>query len=335
MGLAVRVRLKDAERVRKELQAEGVIDFSRKPRKERDSFLIPVMREPEGYGTVDAELEQVETSTDLRTELSEKLSAEELSRLKTAYDLVGDIAIMEVDEELRSKEKLIGETLLSLYPSVKVVVRKAGKHEGELRLQEYVHLAGEDRFETTVTENGVRMRLDIRKTYYSVRSSTERKRVASLVRPGERVLVMFSGIGPFTLVIAKHTEASEVIGVELNEDAHRYAEQNIVKNHVEKKTKALQGDVRVIVPELGQFDRIAMPLPHTAEDFLDVAVPATKENGMIHLYHFATAEEVEAFAKTITERLRQLGRAGKVEHIQRCGNLAPGVHRWSLDIRVD
>lgn len=334
MDLAVRVPLDSAETVRRDLIEKGVVDFSRKPAKEQDHFLIPVIRRVTGYDIVERSLPTKKEQLDLKTALKDELTQEELSKLKTSYDLLGEIAIMEIDEELRHKEDVIARTLLGLFSNIKTVVRKEGPHKGELRLQDYKHLAGEETFETTVIENGVRLELDIRKTYYSVRSATERKRVAGLVKDGERVLVMFSGIAPFVLVIAKHSAASEVIGVELNEQAHEYAERNIKKNHLDN-ARVKQGDVRAVVPELKEFDRVIMPLPHTAEDFLDVAVPATKEMGMIHLYHFSTQEEVEELAKTIPSRLESLGRSGRVEHIERCGNLAPGIHRWTLDIRVD
>ena len=39
--------------------------------------------------------------------------------------------------------------------------------------------------------------------YFSARLSTERKRVADLVKAGENVLVMFSGVEPYVAVIAK------------------------------------------------------------------------------------------------------------------------------------
>lgn len=334
MNLAVRAPLKDAQRIRTELEARGVIDTSRKPRKEDDTLLIAVTEHIKGYEVVEADLENKPAPTpSLRQALKEVLAPEELERLKTAYDLVGDIAILEIDQELRHKETLIAQTLLELQPAIQTVVRKDGAHAGELRLQDYKHLAGEPRFETTVVENGVRLTLDIRKTYYSVRSATERKRVASLVQPGERVLCMFSGIAPFPLVISALSQAQEIIGVELNEDAHRYAEHNVKQNTAEN-VRVLCGDVREVVPTLGTFDRITMPLPHTAQDFLDVAVPACAPQGMIHLYHFSTEEEVQEFAKKLPGRIAELGRSAKVVDVVRCGNLAPGVHRWSIDIRV-
>jgi tRNA (guanine37-N1)-methyltransferase len=335
MGLAAKVPLKDAEKTRRTLLQQGLVDLSRKPLVVDGHVLIPITTDVENFETVDSALPERKRREDLKTRLSGTLAPEELDMLKTALDIVGDIAVMEIDEELRSREKDIAEALLEVLPAVKTVVRKHGAHQGELRLQDYKHLAGEKRFNTTVVESGVRLTLDIRKTYYSVRSSTERRRIASLVSAGERVLVMFSGIAPFPCVIAKLAEPSEVVGVELNSEAHKYAKINVEQNKLQEKIKLVQGDVREAVPLLGSFDRIAMPLPHTAEDFLDVAVPAASKGAMLHLYHFSSEEDVGELAQQIPTKLLALGRKGAVSNLQRCGNLAPGINRWSLDIKLE
>lgn len=334
MKLAVRAPLKQAQAIREVLDSKGVVDYTRMPKKTEGCLLIPVTKKVSGYDIVSASLKKrPEPTPDLKTALEEELTEQELSDLKTAYDLVGDIAILEIDQELRHKESLIGKTLLELQPAIKVVVRKDGAHQGELRLQDYKHLAGEKRFETVVVENGVRLSLDIRKTYYSVRSATERKRVAELVENGERVLCMFSGIAPFPLVIAQLANPQEVIGVELNENAHEYARKNVALNKAEN-VKVMRGDVREVVSTLGTFDRVTMPLPHTAQDFLDIAVPVCNSGATIHLYHFSSEEEVHEFAKTLPSRINALGRESSVLDIVKCGNLGPGVHRWSIDISI-
>lgn len=334
MDLAVRAPLKEAQTIREALDAQQAIDYTRIPKKEGGHLYIPVIRAVDEYDVVEIALKaRPEPAPSLREALEKELSEEEFENLKTAYDLVGDIAILEIDEELRHKESVIAQTLLETQPAVNVVVRKDGAHQGELRLQDYKHLAGEERFETTVIENGVRLSLDIRKTYYSVRSATERKRVAELVHEDERVLAMFSGIAPFPLVIAKLAHPKEIIGVELNRKAHGFAEKNVLQNKV-ANVQVIQGDVREVVSTLGTFDRITMPLPHTAQDFLDVAVPACNPGATIHLYHFSSEEEVQAFAKTLPGRIAELGRQASILDIVKCGNLGPGIHRWSIDIQV-
>jgi tRNA (guanine37-N1)-methyltransferase len=139
---------------------------------------------------------------------------------------------------------------------------------------------------------------------------------------------MFSGTGPFTIGLAKNTQASEVIGVELNKDASKYAQMNVQRNKA-FHAQEICGDVRTIVPELGKFDRIIMPLPHTAYEFLDVARSAAKSNAIIHLYCFETEEQIESFAQSLIQEGEQ------VLNIQKAGTYNPAVYRWCIDINTN
>ncbi len=216
----------------------------------------------------------------LREALQGKLSEEELSLVKTSYDLVGDIAILEIDRALRKREKLIARTLLQLHPHVKTVVRKAGSHKGALRLQKMKHLAGKKTTETVHRENGIELLLDIEKVYFSSRSATERLRIAQQVQPGEEVLVMFSGCAPYPLVIAKNSRARMVYGIELNKIGHQYGVENAFRNRL-ANVRLVQGNVRRVLPAFykhtialknitdnGQLKKILAKRPKAVELFL-------------------------------------------------------------------
>src|SRR3989338_5632236 len=114
--------------------------------------------------------------------------------------------------------------------SVKVVAMKAGAHTGRYRSQKLTIIAGEKRKITTHKESGVALMLNVEKCYYSPRLGSERLRIAGLIHPNERVLVAGSGIGVYPLVFAKHSQAKEIVGVEINPVAHKFAEENIVLN---------------------------------------------------------------------------------------------------------
>ena len=115
----------------------------------------------------------------LREALKGKLTEKEQEKLITGYDIVGDIAILEIPHGLGKKEGAIAEAVMKINPSVKVVVKKVGIHSGKYRLQDYKVIAGEKRTETIHTENGVRVKLDIAKAYCSNRPVTKRLRIAS------------------------------------------------------------------------------------------------------------------------------------------------------------
>ncbi len=340
MVLCARALLRDAERVKRRLQTEGRFHEEYLAEKEGGSIWFPVT---ERFATTlpiafeERTLRATKRHGTLKAVLAGTLTEEERGRLTASYDVVGSIAIIEVDDTLREKERLIAAAILSSQKGVRTVLKRLGGHEGELRLQRYALLAGEDTRTTVLRENRTLLTIDVEKVYYSVRSATERKRIASLVKPGERVLVMFSGAAPYPCVIAKSTEASEVVGIELNEEGHELGLENIRLNKL-TNVVLIQGDVRDVAPLLAEkkifFERIVMPLPHTGHDFLDEAFLLAKKGTVIHLYDFEkeggfdqAAEKAEAGAARNRRRIRVLG-------ITPSGQHSPRLFRVCVDFRV-
>ncbi len=186
---------------------------------------------------------------DLKEALKSKLTKKEFGLLKTSFDVVGSVAILEIPEGLEKREKLIARELLNLHKNIKTVCKKVGERKGTYRLRKYKKILG-DSFETVHVESGCGFKLDIKKAYFSVRESTERLRIVEQTKPGDKVLVLFSGVGPFGIILAKKTGCS-VDMVEINPNACEYAEENIRLNKVWDKVKNYCGDAREILPSLG------------------------------------------------------------------------------------
>lgn len=256
--------------------------------------------------------------------------------VRIAFDTVGSIAILEVHDKLVKNEKVIAASILARNPAIKTVLKKVGAHKGVFRAQKMKFLAGERTKEATHKENGVLLSLDVEKCYFSPRLSTERMRVARLVRLGERVLVMFSGVAPYPLVIAKHSPAELIVGIEKNPVAHKYALRNIVANKIPAgKVVLYNADVRKKVPRLNQkFDRIVMPLPKTGETFLDVAFKVLKKKGFIHLYLFSDESKLREIGDAILDICRKLGKKCKIVGVSKAGQNAPRQYRVRVDIQL-
>lgn len=227
---------------------------------------------------------------DLKECLKGKLTEKELKLVKTSFDIVGSTAILEVPEELAGKEKLIAEAVFKIQKNVKTVCKKSGDRSGIYRLRKYRKILGND-FETIHKESGCQFKLDIRKTYFSVRESTERLRISSQINKKENILALFSGVGPFGIIIAKNHPDCKVDMVEINPAACKYAEENIRINKVSDRAVNYCGDIRKIHKQLGKYDRIIMPLPETACKFLDISIEHCRKNGIIYLYGIAGEQE--------------------------------------------
>jgi tRNA (guanine37-N1)-methyltransferase len=111
--------------------------------------------------------------------------------------------------------------------------------------------------ETIHKENGIRLKIDINKAYFSPRLQTERQRVIEQVKPGETVIDMFCGVGPYSIAIAK--KAREVYAIDHNPAAIKLLKENIKLNKV-TNVKALKGDALELIKTLPKADRIIMNL---------------------------------------------------------------------------
>ena len=269
--------------------------------------------------------------TDLKEALEGKLTKKQVSLVPKSFDVVGDILIFsEFPEELKSKEKIIGQTILELMKPVKVVCKKTKFHSGIFRTKKVRILAGARRKTTTHKENNVRVKLNVETCYFSPRLSNERLRISNLVKKGESVLVLFSGISIYPLVISKNTSAKEVYGVEINPSAHEFAEGNVKLNKIDN-IRLFRGDVKDAVPQLKKkFDRILMPLPKSAEDFLDIALKVSKKGTIIHFYDFLFEKDFDQAVEKIKKHCKKC----KILDIVKCGQFSPRKFRICVDFKV-
>ena len=145
----------------------------------------------------------------------------------------------------------------------------------------------------------------MQKTYFSPRLATERKRVANLVKPGEIVVDMFTGVAPFSIMIAKYADPKIIYAIDKNSEAIKYAKENIKKNNVLDKVEIIHADAKKVHKILKEkADRIIMNLPFSAHMFLKNTLTITKKISIIHYYDILKEEEIQ-------ERINELKRIGK------------------------
>jgi len=275
-------------------------------------------------------------SVDLKTCLRGILPQEELDQLVRSYDVIGDMAVVIIPDALVHRERQIGEAILANTRRIKVVARRDGIYSGEFRTIPLKVIAGENRKETVHREYGVSLAVNPETVYFSVRSGTERKRIADQVEPGEEVLVLFSGIAPYPLVIAANSKARQVLGIEKNPEAHRYGLINLARNKKIRNVQLYCGDVAEVLPQLARsFDRIVMPLPKSGADFLPLALPVLRPGGMLHFYDMQKEPDFAASVETVRGAVLAQGRALRSAAVVRCGHCAPRTFRICVDCLID
>lgn len=271
-----------------------------------------------------------------RDVLKKILTSKELEKAITSYDVLGDIAIIKIPDELIHKEQKIAKSLMESNDKIKTVVKTGSIHKGRFRTQKVKFLAGKKTFTTYVKESGCVFKIRVSDSFFSSRLSFERTRVSGLVKPKDDVCVFFSGVAPFSLVIAKNKPVGKVVSVELNPKAHKFALENIKINKLENKVIAILDDVKEYAKKTkDKFDLVVMPLPKDADLFFDSALKVIKKNGIITLYKFVPKDDpYSEIEKSIKEIAKKEGKKIKIIFKRHVRDFSPAVIQIVLDIQV-
>lgn len=325
--LCLRVPKASGEKARQLLRQLSLLDMLRKITSDKGFIRLPLTKEPSsgeweqlrkvapGAKSVMIEAKNLSEKAvrphsvldALRDQVDQKL----LPQIKHSFDIIGDVAVIEVAQELGSLKEVIAKAIVEVHKGVKTVLCKSGAVGGEFRVRSYDHVLGERKTETIHKEHGCRYLLDVTKAYFSPRLATEHLRVASQVVAGEVVVDMFAGIGPFSVLIAKRRGA-EVHSIDVNPEAIRYLRRNCELNGVESLVHPILGDAREVVSRdlKGAADRVIMNLPSESSEFIDVACLALKAGGgVVHFYQFqAEPNPVESAVEALRVGVESSGR---------------------------
>jgi len=277
----------------------------------------------------------------LREILSEALPKEELAHIYNSYDIMGDIAIIRVTEASKKYWPIVAATVMGIHKNVKTVLVQTGPIHGNFRLRRLEYVSGEYKTATVHKESGCLFSVDVEKCYFSPRLLHERMRIANNVRSGEVIVNMFAGVGCFSIVIAKHSNAEKVYSVDVNPTAIRFMQDNVRLNRVYGKVIPMLGDAKEVVKErlCNVADRVIMPLPEKAFEYLPYALLSLKKaGGWIHYYDFEHAKKNENPVKKIeaklAEKLESLGVDMEIPLSRVVRTTGPNWYQIVLDVKV-
>ncbi|WP_048154526.1 class I SAM-dependent methyltransferase family protein [Methanosarcina sp. Kolksee] len=337
----IRTAPEKGEELRKKAIQGGFLDTSRKIRKvrtEEGNFLeIPVTES--AYDSVDSFLvleqenpEFLEKPNSLKDSLKGFLSETELASVPSGWQVLGDIIIVFIPEILEDKKTRIAESLLSMYPKCRTVVRDFGI-EGQFRQPKRELLLGSET-ETIHKEHGCFFKQDVTKVMYSKGNLEERKRMSQLGE-GEVIVDMFAGIGYFSIPMAVHSRPKKIVGIEINPESFAYLKENIRLNKVEDIFIPICGDCSKFAPE-GTADRVLMGYVGTTHHYLEPAIKALKKSGGILHYHETVPESLARTRpqERIEKAACALGKKVEILETHRIKKYSPGVLHVVVDARI-
>jgi len=277
----------------------------------------------------------------LRKNLSEILSPEALSYIYNSYDIVGDIAIIRLNETSRRYSQAIVEAIINVHRNVKTVLAQTSPVSGDLRLRKLEFVAGEKKATTIHKESGCLFSINVNECYFSPRLFYERTRIAKKIANREVVINMFAGVGCFSIVIAKHSTAEKIYSIDINPVAVQNMQENVRLNRTYEKVIPILGDAKdVIEKRLHHLaDRVLMPLPEKAYEYLPHAILALKKTGgWVHYYDFEHAKKNEnPITKVkwkVSEKLESLGVVYQIVFGRVVRSTGPNWYQIVLDIKA-
>jgi tRNA (guanine37-N1)-methyltransferase len=249
-----------------------------------------------------------------------------------SYDVLGNIAILKFKEGIKlGEKKKQAKSLMLERPNITTVLEKTEKVKGRLRTIKTRLLAGENTKEAVYKENGCVFKLNVESCYFSPRLSSERLEIAGKCRKFERILVLFAGVSPFSIVIAK-VSGAKVVSVELGRECCKYGKENVKLNRGD--VEIVQGDVKKLkkLIKLEKFDRIVMPRPQLKDTFLEYVWPYSRKGTEIYYYDFG--DDAEEILEKVSREAKKARRKIKILNVKKAGDIAPFRYRWRIDMRV-
>ncbi len=333
---------KKAEKIRKILIEKKALDQDKKVKKKEGKIIFP-LKENTNPEKIKKELqkevkvvkEEIKSKNrkpkSLKQALKEKFNEEEMKKLVTSFDIIGKIAVLEIPEELQEKEKEIGKAIMKVHPNVETVCKRERKTKGRYRIRKVYPIAGKEKTETTHKEHGVRIKVDLNKSYFNPRLSREREIIADKVKDDEKIGYLFAGTGPFGLVIAEKNKEKniDITAVELNPDAYEYLEENILLNGFTEKIEPVHKDVKKLKGY--EFDRAIMTMPIYSEEYLDSVLKNTSEEAIIHYY--SLGKEPNYYEKPKQEIERHIEKFEILDK-REVLSYAPGKKEVVLDVKL-
>jgi tRNA (guanine37-N1)-methyltransferase len=255
------------------------------------------LSKPEDLVFVDESLRSVIDNLEAETSVISQEKEESADLDVPSYERIGDIVIIKQLNN-QSRRKAV-EAVKKHNPNLNSILLKTDNRKGEFRLGGYEKLYG-DKTETIHREHSVQIKVDPTQVFFSEKEGTERRRIFNSVKNDEDVLVMFCGVAPFPVTIARNAKPEKVVGIEKNPKAVEYAHENLELNNVEDQVEIIQGDVSDVCPGLGRFDRLLMPSPTNSLDFLQEALSCVKEDGILVVY---SVEHKESLYDGVIEKV--------------------------------
>jgi len=341
--LGVGVPLKDAEVARLRLIKSNLIYFHKKPIKTQDFVYFPITdpkQIPKLLSDFSFKFQVWEFPSRSEHEpiietLREEFPNVDWEVISLKFDQLGEIAVLKLDPSCTSLSfrQRVGELILSGTTKLKTVLNKSDVVEGINRVYPVEHLAGKKIWQTWHQEYGVLILVDLR-AYFNPRLAEEHHRVAMSVKPNEKILDLFTGVGSFALHCTKESQC-DVAAIDINHHAIQALQRSIKRNKLQGKIHPIIGDSSSILRVRSYFDRIIINLPQVSVNYLPYSAKLLKKGGIITFYQFIPKSETprKFIRELILKKLANIN-SYKEQYFKVGREVSPSRIQVNIDLQI-
>ena len=336
-SIAIKTELKQAEKVRKILIKKEILRKNLKFIKNDNYIYLPIKESKDAeisYPTVKKDFKEYKkkiTDYKKKVDIPDHLKV----NLPKSYDIIGKIIIIKLKKELLGYKTTIANALLSTNKNIETVCLAHPIH-GEFRKRKVEIIGGIKQTKTVHNEYGLKFIVDVKKAYFSTRLANERKRISRLINPGETVIDMFTGIAPFSIMIAKYAKPKIIYAIDKNKDAIKLAKLNVRLNNLLDKIEVICEDAEKIKDLFNKkgvrADRIIMNLPFSGYLFFKNALEIAANTCTIHYYDILNQYEIDSRIKHLQKISNELEYKSCFNNINKIKTYSPRVFYIGIDI---
>ncbi|RFU78787.1 trna guanine37-n1-methyltransferase [Trichoderma arundinaceum] len=174
----------------------------------------------------------------MRSILPEDLHGE----IPVGFNTAGHVAHLNIRGQYLPYKTIIAQVIMDKNPTIRTVINKIDNvgEESEYRTFSYEVLAGPDDMLVEVSEAGCIFKFDYSKVYWNTKLGTEHQRIVGLFKPGEVVIDVMAGIGPFAVPAGK--KGVFVWANDKNPEGYKYLGEIVKRNKVSEFVKPFNYD---------------------------------------------------------------------------------------------
>jgi tRNA (guanine37-N1)-methyltransferase len=268
----------------------------------------------------------------------------------SGFEQVGHIAHVNLHAGHLPFKHIIGQVILDTNRTVKTVVNKVDSISSVFREFKMEVIAGEEKLDAVVRQNGFSFHVPYDKVYWNSRLGEEHNRLVQMMAPGDELFDVMAGIGPFAVPAAaagvtvyandlnpasvgaleQNAKANEVTLTAFNMDGRDFIDKVLREQHLAKCT----------LPN-GHRRHVSMNLPALAVQFLDAFTrpswkrdPLMDRHPVVHCYTFSAHEDIKADAVHQVEQVLGTSIQGYIELVHDVRDVAPTKRMVCVSFRL-